>query len=80
MCVITECSGLCKQSVSLNPYLDDLLMLWTGHSLGVVAVATHPGGTIAASTTLDSFVCVWEVESNATVTTLETPPLKAWLM
>jgi len=55
-------------------------MLLAGHSLGVVAVAAHPGGTIAASTSLDSFVRVWEVDSNATVTTLETPPSEAWLM
>jgi len=71
--------------------VDETVKLWkgdeleldrtnTGHSLGVVAVAAHPGGTIAASTSLDSFVRVWEVDSNATVTTLETPPSEAWLM
>jgi len=52
----------------------------TGHSLGVVAVAAHPAGTIAASTSLDSFVRVFDIDTNATVATLETPPSEAWLM
>ncbi|KAG0561296.1 hypothetical protein KC19_9G052800 [Ceratodon purpureus] len=71
--------------------VDETVKLWkgdelecertnTGHSLGVVAVAAHPGGTIAASTSLDSFIRVFDIDSNATVTTLETPPSEAWLM
>jgi WD repeat-containing protein 61 len=71
--------------------VDETVKLWkgdelecertnTGHSLGVVAVAAHPGGTFAASTSLDSFVRVFDIDSNATVATLETPPSEAWLM
>jgi WD repeat-containing protein 61 len=71
--------------------VDETVKLWrgdelecertnTGHSLGVVAVAAHPGGRIAASTSLDSFVRVFDIDSNATVTTLEAPPSEAWLM
>lgn len=56
------------------------LLLLAGHSLGVVAVAAHPAGTIAASTSLDSFVRVFDIDTNATVATLETPPSEAWLM
>lgn len=52
----------------------------TGHLLGVVAVAAHPGGKIAASTSLDSFVRLFDIDSNATVTSLETPSSEAWLM
>lgn len=52
----------------------------TGHSLGVIAVAAHPSGTLAASTSLDSFVRVFNVDSNATIAVLETSPSEAWLM
>ncbi|KAG6542206.1 hypothetical protein Mapa_016439 [Marchantia paleacea] len=52
----------------------------TGHALGVVSVAAHPSGSMAASTSLDSFVRVFDVDTNATITTLETSPSEAWLM
>ncbi|CAM6115561.1 unnamed protein product [Calypogeia fissa] len=52
----------------------------TGHGLGVVAMAAHPSGNIAASTSLDSFIRVFDVDSNATVATLETSHSEAWLM
>jgi WD40 repeat protein len=55
-------------------------MLFAGHLLGVVAVAAHPRGTIAASTSLDSFVRVFEIDSNATMTIIKTPPSEAWLI
>lgn len=71
--------------------VDETVKLWkgdelepertnTGHALGVVAVAAHPAGTLAASTSLDSYVRVFDVDTNATVATLETPPSEAWLM
>lgn len=71
--------------------VDETVKLWkgdelelertnTGHGLGVVAVAAHPSGTLAASTSLDSFIRVFDVDSNATVATLETSPSEAWLM
>ena len=53
---------------------------FSGHSLGVVSVAAHPSGAIAASTSLDSFVRIFDVESNATLAVLESPPSEAWLM
>jgi WD40 repeat protein len=56
------------------------LLVGAGHALGVVAVAAHPAGTLAASTSLDSYVRVFDVDTNATVATLETPPSEAWLM
>ncbi|GLJ49574.1 hypothetical protein SUGI_1051400 [Cryptomeria japonica] len=52
----------------------------TGHSLGVVAVAAHPAGSIAASTSLDSFVRVFDVHSNSTISILDSPPSEAWNM
>ncbi|KAH0894914.1 hypothetical protein HID58_057343 [Brassica napus] len=45
----------------------DLVRTNTGHSLGVAAVAAHPSGIIAASSSLDSFVRVFDVDTNATI-------------
>ncbi|KAL0791636.1 hypothetical protein Bca101_007882 [Brassica carinata] len=52
----------------------DLVRTNTGHSLGVAAVAAHPSGIIAASSSLDSFVRVFDVDTNATIAVLEAPP------
>nr|GEY90225.1 hypothetical protein [Tanacetum cinerariifolium] len=52
----------------------------TGHCLGVVSVAAHPSGKIAASASMDSFVRVFDVESNVTIATLEAPPSEVWHM
>ena len=52
----------------------------TGHCLGVVAVAAHPSGIIAASVSLDRFVRVFYVDTNATIATLEAPPSEVWQM
>lgn len=75
----------------LTGSLDETVRLWrsdellldrtnTGHCLGVASVAAHPLGSIAASSSLDSFVRVFDVDSNATVATLEAPPSEVWQM
>lgn len=80
-----------RPALLLTGSLDESVKLWkgdeldqesthTGHALGVIAVAAHPSGALAASTSLDSFVRVFDVDSNATVSILETPPSEAWLM
>lgn len=80
-----------RPAILLTGSLDESVKLWngdelelertnTGHALGVIAVAAHPSGAIAASTSLDSFVRIFDVDSNETVATLETPPSEAWLM
>ncbi|MCE3216617.1 WD repeat-containing protein vip3 [Datura stramonium] len=69
--------------------LDETVRLWdpsnftcvqtfTGHCLGVVSVATHPTRRIAASASLDSFIRVFEVDTNKTIATLEAPPSEVW--
>ncbi|MCD7455345.1 WD repeat-containing protein vip3 [Datura stramonium] len=69
--------------------LDETARLWdpsnftcvqtfTGHCLGVVSVATHPTRRIAASASLDSFIRVFEVDTNKTIATLEAPPSEVW--
>lgn len=80
-----------RHSLLVTGSVDESVKLWrgdelelertnTGHSLGVIAVAAHPSGSIVASTSLDSFVRIFDVDTNATVTTLESSPSEAWLM
>uniref|UniRef100_A0A5B7BIB7 Putative WD repeat-containing protein 61 n=1 Tax=Davidia involucrata TaxID=16924 RepID=A0A5B7BIB7_DAVIN len=75
----------------LTGSLDETVKLWspnelkceatnTGHCLGVVSVAAHPSGEIAASASLDSFVRVFNIRSNETIATLEAPPSEVWQM
>lgn len=80
-----------RPALLLTGSLDETVRLWrsdeltsagtnTGHSLGVVSVAAHPSGVIAASASLDSFVRVFDVDSNNTIATLEAPPSEVWQM
>ncbi|KAI3942742.1 hypothetical protein MKW92_045599 [Papaver armeniacum] len=80
-----------RQSLLLTGSLDESVKLWkpdelhnegknTGHCLGVVAVAAHPSGVIAASASLDSFIRVFDVDTNSTIATLESPPSEVWQM
>lgn len=80
-----------RPSLLLTGSLDETVKLWksdeldldrtnTGHCLGVVSVAAHPSGFIAASASLDSFVRIFEVDSNSTIATLEAPPSEVWQM
>lgn len=81
-----------RPALLLTGSLDETLRLWRpdelvrvgtplkGNSLGVVAVAAHPSGAVAASSSMDSFVRVFEVDSNASVATLESPPSEVWSM
>ncbi|OAY70570.1 WD repeat-containing protein VIP3, partial [Ananas comosus] len=45
---------------------------------GVVAAAAHPSGALAAAASLDSSVRVFDVDSNASVTSLDAPPSEVW--
>lgn len=81
-----------RPALLLTGSLDETLRLWRpdelvrvgapfkGHSLGVVAVAAHPSGAVAASSSMDSFIRVFEVDSNASIATLESPPSEVWSM
>ncbi|KAK6944782.1 Anaphase-promoting complex subunit 4, WD40 domain [Dillenia turbinata] len=80
-----------RPSLLLTGSLDETVRLWqsdelvlqgtnTGHSLGVVSVCAHPSGAIAASASLDSFIRVFDVDSNSTIATLEAPPSEVWQM
>lgn len=75
----------------LTGSLDESVKIWRsdelelegtngGHCLGVVSVAAHPSGFIAASASLDSFVRVFDVDTNTTIATLEAPPSEVWQM
>ena len=50
------------------------------YCLGVVSVAAHPSGHFAASASLDSFVRVFDVDTNNTIASLEAPPSEVWQM
>lgn len=51
---------------------------YSGHTLGVISVAVDPSGEFAASSALDSFIRVWNLESHATKAIIETPPSETW--
>ncbi|KAK3229263.1 hypothetical protein Dsin_001144 [Dipteronia sinensis] len=80
-----------RPALLLTGSLDETVKLWradeldlqrtnTGHCLGVVSVSAHPSGVIAASASLDSFVRVFDVDTNASIATLEAPPSEVWQM
>ncbi|KAG8090452.1 hypothetical protein GUJ93_ZPchr0011g28126 [Zizania palustris] len=74
----------------LTGALDETVRLWSpddlasaapparGHALGVVSLSAHPAGAIAAAVSLDSYVRVFDVDSGASVATLEAPPSEVW--
>ncbi|KAK1437613.1 hypothetical protein QVD17_03407 [Tagetes erecta] len=87
----SECVWSCTwaSALLLTGSLDETVKLWdpedlslvrtnTGHCLGVVSVAAHPSGKIAASASIDSFIRVFDVQSNNTIATLEAPPSQLW--
>ncbi|KAL0337244.1 UNVERIFIED_CONTAM: WD repeat-containing protein VIP3 [Sesamum calycinum] len=61
-----------------NPEGPEKVQTNTGHCLGVVSVAAHPSGRIAASASIDSFIRVFDVATNNTIATLEAPPSEVW--
>ncbi|CAI5952715.1 unnamed protein product [Closterium sp. NIES-64] len=77
------------QAVLLTGSVDESVRVWagddltaartnSGHTLGVVALAACPTTSRAASSSLDCFVRVFDVDSNATIATLEAPPAETW--
>ncbi|KAG8367190.1 hypothetical protein BUALT_Bualt16G0046900 [Buddleja alternifolia] len=72
-------TGSLDETVRLwNPEGPEKLQTNTGHCLGVVSVAAHPSGRIAASASIDSFIRVFDVATNNTIATLEAPPSEVW--
>jgi WD repeat-containing protein 61 len=49
---------------------------FTGHSLGVVSVASV--GDLAASSALDSVIRVWDLVTHETKVSIECPPSETW--
>ena len=50
---------------------------YTGHTLGVVALAAAPNGLVASSA-LDSLIRVWSIDTHETRCVIETPPAENW--
>nr|CAD1820231.1 unnamed protein product [Ananas comosus var. bracteatus] len=77
-----------RPALLLTGSLDETMRLWhpdelaaaappsRGHVLGVVAAAAHPSGSLVAAASLDSSVRVFDVNSNASVASLDTPPFR----
>ena len=60
---------------------DDLAALGCparGHALRVISLAAHPAGALGAAVWLDSFIRVFDVDTGASVATLEAPPSEVW--
>ncbi|CAN4096488.1 unnamed protein product [Withania somnifera] len=77
--IIGRITGGLDETVRLwDPSKFTCVQTFTGHCLGVVSVATHPTRRIAASASIDSFIRVFEVDSNKTISTLEAPPSEVW--
>eukprot|EP00105_Crassostrea_gigas_P025853 XP_011446568.1 PREDICTED: WD repeat-containing protein 61 [Crassostrea gigas] len=71
--------------------IDDLVKVWKwtgeklelrhvleGHQLGVVSVDMNLSGTLAASSSLDSHVRVWDVDTGKCIKSMEAGPVDAW--
>nr|XP_054767870.1 SKI8 subunit of superkiller complex protein-like [Lytechinus pictus] len=59
---------------------DELKLKWTleGHQLGVVSVDINPTGTIAASSSLDSHIRLWDLEVGKQMRSIDAGPVDAW--
>ncbi|KAG9135589.1 hypothetical protein Leryth_002334 [Lithospermum erythrorhizon] len=71
-------NGVTRRVCQLEPGHTQAVTPIPGHCLGVVSVAVHPSGRIAASASIDSFIRVFDVVTNNTVATLEAPPSQVW--
>eukprot|EP00897_Mesotaenium_endlicherianum_P005574 jgi/Mesen1/5044/ME000025S04446 len=80
-----------RPALLLTGSVDETVKLWSGddlqpaginsgHALGVVAVAVDPAGTTAASSSMDSMVRVFDVDTNATKAALECAPAESWAL
>ncbi|KAG4944011.1 hypothetical protein JHK85_048657 [Glycine max] len=68
---------------TLTPRNSDNLILEptnTSHYLDILSLAAHPLVYITTASSLDSFIRVFIVDSNATIATLEASPSKVWQM
>ncbi|KAK8383240.1 hypothetical protein O3P69_011624 [Scylla paramamosain] len=59
---------------------DELALLHTleGHSLGVISVDVNPSGTIAASSSLDSTIRLWNLHTGEQLQSIDCGPVEAW--
>ncbi|XP_047739280.1 WD repeat-containing protein 61 isoform X1 [Hyalella azteca] len=49
-----------------------------GHSLGVISTAVNPAGTIAASSSLDSTIKLWNLHTGEQMESLDCSPVESW--
>ncbi|RWS16827.1 WD repeat-containing protein 61-like protein [Dinothrombium tinctorium] len=56
----------------------NLRYIFEGHALGVVSVDINSEGTIAASSSLDSHIRFWDLNSGTQVQSIDAGPVDAW--
>jgi len=74
-------TGSLDDSVKIWRYEKDELKLekaLVGHSLGVVSVVVDPSGTMFASSSLDSNISIWDLETLEKKRSIDSGPLECW--
>uniref|UniRef100_A0A1A8C984 Superkiller complex protein 8 n=1 Tax=Nothobranchius kadleci TaxID=1051664 RepID=A0A1A8C984_NOTKA len=77
----TIITGSLDDMVKVWKWSDEKLELqWTleGHQLGVVSVDISQNGAIAASSSLDAHIRLWDLESGKQVKSMDAGPVDAW--
>ncbi|XP_017695794.1 PREDICTED: WD repeat-containing protein 61-like [Lepidothrix coronata] len=77
----TVISGSLDDLVKVWKWNDEKLDLqWTleGHQLGVVSVDISHTGTIAASSSLDAHIRLWDLDTGKQVKSIDAGPVDAW--
>lgn len=55
-----------------------LRYIFDGHSLGLVSVDINAEGTVAASSSLDSHIRLWDLDTGAQLQTIDCTPVDSW--
>jgi WD repeat-containing protein 61 len=55
-----------------------LRYIFDGHSLGLVSVDIDSAGSVAASSSLDSHIRLWDLESGSQLQTIDCTPVDSW--
>jgi len=66
-----------SNSTIAGPCRVEMMHSYTGHTLGVVALAVSTNGLVASSA-LDSLIRVWDIETHETKCVIESPPAENW--
>lgn len=74
-------TGSVDESVKLwddGPEALSMVRSQPGHTLGVISVVANSAGTLAAVSSLDSYVRVWTISDGVSQAVMETAPTETW--